>query len=104
MCSSIAQIVERTFEKPLKQIPFALCFGGTHYSQKFTNEVINGKFALGTVMPKHAMEFLDESLFRHIIKRNTGAEAAFLDWNSLGKNKQKIMELLSTTKLEVIKI
>ena len=55
-------------------------------------------------MPKHAMEFLDESLFRHIIKRNTGAEAAFLDWNSLGKNKQKIMELLSTTKLEVIKI
>ena len=50
------------------------------------------------------MEFLDESLFLHIIERNIGAEAALLDWDSLGKNKQKIMELSSTTKLEVIKI
>ena len=50
------------------------------------------------------MEFLDESLFRHIIERNIGAKAALLDWSSLGKNKQKIIELLSTTQLEVIKI
>ena len=50
------------------------------------------------------MEFLDESLFLHIIERNIGAEVALLDWNSLGKNKQKIIELLSTTELEVIKI
>ena len=42
--------------------------------------------------------------FQHIIERNNGAEAALLDWNSLGKNKQKIIELLSATKLEVIKI
>ena len=88
----------------LTQFPFAVCFGGTHYSEKFTNEIINGKFALGTVVPKHAMEFLDESLFSHIIERNIGADVALLDWNSLGKNKQKIIELLSTTELEVIKI
>ena len=50
------------------------------------------------------MEFLDESLFSHIIERNTGVEVVLLDWNSLGKNKQKIIELLSTTELEVIKI
>ena len=81
-----------------------MCFGGTHYSEKFTKEVINGKFALGTVVPKHALEFLDEMFFQHIIERNNGAEAALLDWNSLGKNKQKIIELLSATKLEVIKI
>jgi len=104
LCTSIAQIVQKSFEKPLKQFPFAVCFGGTHYSEKFTKEVINGKFALGTVVPKHALEFLDEMFFQHIIERNNGAEAALLDWNSLGKNKQKIIELLSATKLEVIKI
>ena len=104
LCNSIAQIVEKTFEEPLQQFPFAVCFGGTHYSQKFTNEIINGKFALGTVIPKHALEFLNESLFQHIIERNIGAQVALLDWNSLGKNKQKVVELLSTTKLEVIKI
>ena len=104
LCNSIADIVKRTFNESLTQFSFAVCFGGTHYSEKFTNEIINGKFALGTVVPKHAMEFLDESLFSHIIERNTGVEVALLDWNSLGKNKQKIIELLSTTELEVIKI
>ena len=104
LCNSIAQIVEKNFEKPLQQFPFAICFGGTHYSQKFTNEIINGKFALGTVIPQHALEFLKEPLFQHIIERNIGAQVALLDWNSLGKNKQKVVGLLSTTKLEVIKI
>jgi D-aminoacyl-tRNA deacylase len=104
LCNSIAQIVKKTFENPLQQFPFAVCFGGTHYSQKFTNEIIKGKFALGTVIPKHALEFLKESLFQHIIERNIGAQVALLDWNSLGKNKQKVVGLLSTTKLEVIKI
>ena len=92
-------MLKKTFEKPLQQFPFAVCFGGTHYSQKFTNEIINGKFALGTVIPKHALEFLKEPLFQHIIERNIGAQVALLDWNGLGKNKQKIVELLSTTKL-----
>ena len=104
LCNSIAQIVKKTFENPLQQFPFAVCFGGTHYSQKFTNEIIKGKFALGTVIPKHALEFLKESLFQHIIERNIGAQVALLDWNSLGKNKQKVVELLSTTKLKVIKL
>ena len=104
LCNSIAQIVKKTFENPLQQFPFAVCFGGTHYSQKFTNEIIKGKFALGTVIPKHALEFLKESLFQHIIERNIDAQVALLDWNSLGKNKQKVVGLLSTTKLEVIKI
>ena len=104
LCSSIASIIKQTFEQPFKQFPLALCFGGTHYSEKFTNEIISGEFGLGTVIPKHALEFLDEALFKHIIERNTDAEAAILDWNGLGKNKQKIIEFLSTTELDVIKV
>ena len=104
LCSAIALTIKEILQQPLQQFPSALCFGGTHYSEKFTNEVINGKFALGTVIPKHALEFLDEVLFRHIMERNIGAEAAILDWNGLGKNKQKVVDLLSTTKLDLIKV
>ena len=104
LCNSVAQIVKQTLEEPQTDFPFAICFGGTHYSEKFTKEIIKGKHALGTVVPKHALEFLNEAFFQHIVERNTGAKAALLDWNSLGKNKQKITELLSTTNLEVIKI
>jgi D-aminoacyl-tRNA deacylase len=84
--------------------PHAICFGGTHYPEKFTNELLKGKFALGTVMPKHALDNLDENLFSHIIERNQNASAALLDWGGLGPNKKKVLELLDSTNLEVIKL
>ena len=59
---------------------------------------------MGTVIPKHALEQVDGSLFSHIIGRNVGATVALLDWNGMGKNKQKIVEMLEGTNLEVIKL
>ena len=91
-------------KKNQKSYPTAICFGGTHYSEKFTNELIHGKYALGTVVPKHALEHVDNSLFSHIIQRNQGATVALLDWNGMGKNKQKILEMIDETDLEVIKL
>ena len=104
LCSSVAQLVFETLENPIDSYPFAICFGGTHYSEKFTKELLFGKYALGTVMPKHALEFLNPVIFEHLITQNNGAEAALLDWKSLGKYKQSLIDFLSTTKLEVIKI
>ena len=104
LCSSVAQLVFETLENPIDSCPFAICFGGTHYSEKFTKELLFGKYALGTVMPKHALEFLNPVIFEHLITQNNGAEVALLDWKSLGKYKQTLIDLLSTTKLEVIKI
>jgi D-aminoacyl-tRNA deacylase len=59
---------------------------------------------LGTVVPKHALEHVDNSLFSHIIQRNQGAAVALLDWNGMGKSKQKILEMIDETDLEVIKL
>ena len=88
----------------MEATPFAICFGGTHYSEKFTKELLFGKYALGTVMPKHALEFLNHDLFEHLLTQNNGAQAALLDWKSLGKYKQTLIDFLSTTKLEIIKL
>jgi len=104
LCSSVAKLIVEILDKPLEISPFAICFGGTHYPEKFTKELLFGKYALGTVMPKHALEFLNSDLFEHIIEQNRGAEAALLDWKSLGKSKQALIDYLSTTKLEIIKL
>jgi D-aminoacyl-tRNA deacylase len=32
------------------------------------------------------------------------AEAALLDWGGLGPNKQKVLDLLETTNLEVVRL
>ncbi|HUU49185.1 MAG TPA: D-aminoacyl-tRNA deacylase [Nitrosopumilaceae archaeon] len=104
LCSSIASLVDKVLSENIPSNPTAICFGGTHYPEKFTNELLYGKFALGTVMPKHALDYLDRNMFSHILERNKFAKAALLDWTGLGPNKKKIIGLLETTDLEVIKL
>ena len=55
-------------------------------------------------MPKHALEYLNSVLFEHIMIQNQGAKAAILDWKSLGKYKYTLLDLLSTTELEIVKL
>ncbi|MCI4432036.1 MAG: D-aminoacyl-tRNA deacylase [Nitrosopumilus sp.] len=104
LCNSVAVLIHYVMSKNIKSSPVAICFGGTHYPEKFTAELLGGKFALGTVVPKHALENLDENLFIHILEQNKMAKAALLDWNGLGSNKQKIINFLNETNLEVIQL
>ena len=104
LCNSIAILVDEVLSENIPSNPTAICFGGTHYPEKFTNELLHGKFALGTVMPKHALDNLDENMFSHILERNKLAKTALLDWAGLGPNKKKVIDFLETTDLEVIKL
>jgi D-aminoacyl-tRNA deacylase len=104
LCNSIAKIVVEIMKSEQKSNPVAICFGGTHYPDKFTKELIHGKFALGTVIPKHDLDFLDEELFSHILDRNNMAKTALLDWGGLGQNKQKVLDMLNNTNLKVIRL
>ena len=104
LCNSVAALVHQVMSQPIKEHPVAICFGGTHYPSKFTNVLLEGKYALGTVVPKHALDLLDEDLFSHILAQNNMAKTVLLDWKGLGSNKQKILEYLKSTTLEVIKL
>jgi D-aminoacyl-tRNA deacylase len=104
LCNSIATLVHHVLSNSIPESPVAICFGGTHYSSKFTYELLEGKYALGTVIPKHALDNLDEELFSHIMKQNNMAKFALLDWSGLGTNKQKILDFLDSTSLEIVKL
>jgi len=104
LCNSVATMIHQVLSRPIKENPVAICFGGTHYPSKFTSELLDGKYALGTVIPKHALANLDDDLFSHILSQNKTATAAFLDWSGLGSDKQKVLELLESTDLKVIKL
>lgn len=103
LCNSVAVFVHSVMTKNIPSSPIAICFGGTHYPEKFTKELLEGKFSLGTVVPKHALDSIDEDLFLHILKQNKIAKACLLDWGGLGSNKQRIIDFLNNTDLEVIK-
>ena len=104
LCDSVAKLVVETLKEKQNPAPVAICFGGTHYPEKFTKELIHGKHALGTVIPKHGLDFLDQELFSHILKRNSMAKTALLDWGGLGQNKKKVLDMLAQTELEVIRL
>ncbi|MGI0101323.1 MAG: D-aminoacyl-tRNA deacylase [Nitrosotalea sp.] len=104
LCENVAKIIVEEICKEPEKHKIAICFGGTHYPKKFNKELIEGEFALGTVMPKHALDNLDDALFSHMLDRNKVASYALVDWSSLGKNKQKVVNLIQTTDLEMIKI
>ena len=104
LCESVAKIIVEEVCKEPEKHKVAICFGGTHYPQKFNKELIEGEFALGTVVPKHALDNLDDVLFSHILDRNKEAKYALVDWRGLGKNKQKVVNLIQNTDLEMIKI
>lgn len=104
LCNSVANLVDKVLSEKIPFYPVAICFGGTHYPEKFNDELLNGKFSLGTVIPKHALENLDKNMFTHILERNPKAKTALLDWKGLGSNKQKVIDLLETTNLVVIRL
>ncbi|SHO42491.1 D-tyrosyl-tRNA(Tyr) deacylase [Nitrosotalea sinensis] len=104
LCEDVSEVVVNTMsEKPQKN-DVAICFGGTHYPSKFNKELIEGKLALGTIIPKHGLDNVDSELFDHILKRNSEAKLALVDWNGLGSNKQKIVDMINSSRLEMIKI
>jgi len=55
LCNSVGQSIVDVMKEQQKSFPNAICFGGTHNPEKFTNELIHGKHSLGTVIPKHAL-------------------------------------------------
>ncbi len=104
LCGRVASVVHRVMARPRGSFPEAICFGGSHYPEKFTRELLDGEHSLGTVMPAHALGGLDGEMLGHILSRNRGATAALLDWDGLGPHRQRVVGLLEGTDLEVIKL
>lgn len=104
LCNSVAKLVDEVMTETIPSNPVAICFGGTHYPEKFTKELLEGKFALGTVIPKHGLEHLDQELFDHIMHQNKTVKTALLDWGGLGPHKQKLLDFLEKTNLEIIRV
>ena len=103
LCARVADALRSALE-PSKPSPTAVCFGGNHYPSKFTNEAIFGEFAVGTIVPKHALVYVDAKMISHILEQNPGAQTALIDPSGMGPHKSRILELLEGSDLEVVRL
>ena len=104
LCGRVADVLDAAMAAPPAEHPVAVGFGGTHYPARFTREVIHGGYALGTVVPRHAIELVDDAMLSHILDRNAGASAALVDRDGTGPHRRRILEMLEETRLEVVQV
>ncbi len=103
LCSRVADVLDKAMNGS-SSYDVGVCFGGTHYPQAFTRELIHGEFALGTVVPKRDLEYLDDRMLDHILEQNAGADAALLDWDGMGPHKQRVVKMIKDAGLEIIRL
>lgn len=79
--------------------------GGTHYPSKFNKLLIESEYAIGHIMPKYALSFIDHSMIEEMTNKSIEkTDCIILDWKGLGREKEKVKSLLDDYNLEVIRV
>ena len=89
-----------------KVYPTFLGIGGPHYNAKFTRKALTTEIAFGHIIPKYAIERLDEGILRQCVERTVEpVRKAVLDWKGIrGADKENLLEKLLKLGLEFEKI
>lgn len=108
LCASVAGIARRAAESVAAgaagaRPPRAVCLGGTHYPKKFTDAVVEGRYDIGTVVPRHALGALDGAMLAHILERNAPVGTALVDAKGLGGHRARVLGMLESSGLEVVR-
>jgi D-aminoacyl-tRNA deacylase len=102
ICDSLIQILSNRMEC-CKEIGIGL--GGPHYPNKFNNLLLESKFGFAAVASKHSLENIDEVLLKQMIDKTVEPVThAIIDSKGLGKQKERIIEMVKKTDLGIHKV
>ena len=78
-----------------KRFKSCIVLGGGHYNKVARKLMLNSEYAVGHVCPKHSLEYLNSGMLNQMIKKNDDKiDLVILDWKGMGKEKQRIVDLL----------
>lgn len=102
VCKSIITIISNPLHHK-KNIAIGL--GGNHYGSKFTSLLLNSDIALSHISSKYNLGSINESLLNQMItKCYEKTTHIIIDSKGLGKERQRILNLINNRGLEVIKL
>ena len=82
-----------------------IALGGTHYPIKFNKLLLESRFGLGAVASKHNLEAIDQEILNQMIEKSVEKVThAVLDTKGLGRQKGRIMNILTKTSLELYRL
>ncbi len=95
-------IMEVLEQKDTKEYAVAFGIGGLHHTPNLTKVMEKSDIAFGHVCPKYNLNNLDkEMMLQALSKTQENVDFVVLDWKGLGKEKQRILDLLKELNLEV---
>jgi len=101
-CKAVAESISKLTRSEPERIPVAIGFGGGHYCRKFSQIE---EYAIGHICPKYNLHNLDDSMIEQMISKTIPTpEIALVEKKGMGREKQRVLELLEKTELEVIRV
>jgi D-aminoacyl-tRNA deacylase len=99
----ISILTGKTLETRSRTVGIAL--GGTHYPSKFTNVLLETEFGLATVAPRHNLIWIDEPMIDQMLSKSfERITYAIVDRKGLGREKNRILELIHKKGLELLEV
>jgi D-aminoacyl-tRNA deacylase len=104
VCQSIVNILTREKANPhCKSVGIA--FGGTHYPTKLNKLLLESEFGLASIASKHNLTAIDEFMIGQMISRSAEKVThAIVDRKGLGKEKNRILELINKENLKLLEV
>jgi D-aminoacyl-tRNA deacylase len=93
----LAKTIMHMLECEIPSYEVAVGIGGLHTTPSFKSVILKSNYCIGQVCAKHNLQYLDTDLLKQMIARNVPeASIVLLDWKGLGKEKQRIIEMLDS--------
>ena len=100
----VAEAINNILTKPdVKERPIAIGIGGPHYASNFNKVLERTDICIGHICPKHMLSFLDEEMIQQALHAS-GASSAILDWKGMGKEKDRIKQLLDDMRIPYVRV
>ena len=82
-----------------------IALGGTHYPTKFNQLLLETDFGLAAVAAKHNLTSIDQSMIQQMISKSVEKVThAIVDRKGLGKEKNRILQLVKAKELELLEV
>jgi D-aminoacyl-tRNA deacylase len=86
-------------------VDIGIGIGGNHYPQKFNNLILFSNVAFGPIISKYNLAFINEKTIKQMkTKSIEKIDHIYIDEKGLGKEKEKVLELLKDQETERISI
>ena len=97
---AIAETIIECFSDKIPKYKTAIGIGGLHHSPNFAKIMRGNEFAISHICAKYNLEYLDENILKQMLNRSMQPpEKIFLDWKGLGEHKERIKQLIESSRI-----